>query len=63
MQRGGRLSDRVMSYDLTTGVTHEVTLPKRAISVALDPDGTGILMTLFGTGAAARSAGWTTTAS
>ena len=55
VQRGSQVPDRVVSFDLTTGVTHDVVLPERAISVALDPDGTGILMTLYGTGPLSRT--------
>jgi hypothetical protein len=60
VQRGGPVPDRVVSYDLVTGGTHEVTLPRKAISAALDPDGTGILMTLYGKGPAGRivAQGW-----
>ncbi len=53
--RDGHAYDTVVSYDLTTGATHEVGLPRRAISAALDPDGTGLLMTLYGKGPAART--------
>ncbi len=52
--RDGRAYDTVVSYDLTTGETHELGLPRRAISAALDPDGAGILMALYGKGAAGR---------
>ncbi|RYB88714.1 hypothetical protein EUA06_19675 [Nocardioides glacieisoli] len=40
--------DRVVAYHVTTGRTRDLRLPRRAISAALDPDGTGILMTLSG---------------
>ena len=40
--------DRVVAYDVTTGETRQVTLPRRAISAGLDPRGSGILMTLYG---------------
>ena len=55
VQRGSQEPDRVVSYDLTTGVAHEVVLPKRAISAALDPDGTGVLLTLYGRGPRSRT--------
>jgi hypothetical protein len=52
---GARGRDRVVAYDVTTGETHEVTLPRRAISAGLDPRGTGILMTLYGRDPLART--------
>lgn len=52
---GERGRDRVVAYDVTTGETHEVTLPRRAISAGLDPRGTGILMTLHGRDPLART--------
>lgn len=55
IQHGRQDPDRVVSYDLTTGATHAVTLPRRAIAAALDPDGTGILMTLYGGGPTSRT--------
>ena len=47
--------DHVVAYDVTTGRTQELRLPRRAISAALDPDGTGILMTLYGRDPRART--------
>ena len=51
--------ERVVAYDVTTGETHEAVLPRRAISVGLDPRGTGILMTLYGRDPLARTAAQT----
>ena len=43
----GQDGDKLMSYDVTTGATKEVVAPQRANSVALDPDGSGVLMTTY----------------
>lgn len=43
----GADGDKLVSYDVTTGATREVVAPRRASSVALDPDGSGLLMTTY----------------
>ena len=40
--------DRLVSYDVTTGAMHQVTAPQRGGFFALDPDGSGVLMTSYG---------------
>lgn len=54
VQRGGPVPDLVVSYDVTTGETHEVVLPRKAVGAGLQPDGTGVLMTLYATGPQSR---------
>ena len=58
--RGGPVPDLAVSYDVTTGATRKVVLPRRAISVALDPSGAGLLMTAYAHGPLGRIAalGW-----
>ena len=60
IRRGRTGPDRVVAYDVTTGATKSLVLPRRAISAALAPDGAGIVMALSGTGAASRlyEVGW-----
>lgn len=41
--------DRLVSYDVTTGAMHEVAAPRRGSFFALDPDGSGVLMTTYAT--------------
>lgn len=43
----GQVRDGAVAYDVVTGASREVTLPKRAISVGLNPDGTGVVMTTY----------------
>jgi hypothetical protein len=43
----GADGDKLVSYDVTTGVTREVAAPRRASTVALAPDGSGVLMTTY----------------
>lgn len=43
----GADGDKLVSYDVTTGVMREVASPRRASTVALDPDGSGVLMTTY----------------
>lgn len=43
----GRAGDRLVSYDLTTGEQREVPAPLRAATVALAPDGSGVLFTTY----------------
>jgi len=45
----GADGDRLVSYDVTTGVTREVVPPPRGSFFALDPDGSGVLMTTYAT--------------
>ena len=45
----GRDGDKLVSYDVTTGETHEVPAPRRGSTFALAPDGSGVLMTTYGT--------------
>ena len=52
---GDRGRDRAVAYDVTTGAARVVVLPRGAISVGLDPRGTGILMTLYGRDPFART--------
>jgi hypothetical protein len=40
-------TDLLVSYDVTTGVTQQVVAPRRLSTVALDPDGSGVLFTTF----------------
>lgn len=42
--------EKVVSYDVTTGATREVALPRRASTVALDPDGSGLLLATYDAG-------------
>lgn len=42
--------EKVVSYDVTTGTTREVVLPRRASTVALDPDGSGVLLATYDSG-------------
>lgn len=41
--------DKLVSYDVTTGATHEMPAPQRGSTFALAPDGSGVLMTTYGT--------------
>ncbi|MDR7252730.1 hypothetical protein J2X46_001706 [Nocardioides sp. BE266] len=41
--------DTLVSYDVTTGATHQVDAPRRGAFFALDPDGSGVLMTTYAT--------------
>lgn len=41
--------DKLVSYDVTTGEMHEVPAPRRGSTFALAPDGSGVLMTTYGT--------------
>jgi hypothetical protein len=50
VQRRGFVPDRVVAYDVTTGETHAMVLPKAAYAAGLQPDGTGILLGLYETG-------------
>lgn len=43
----GSHGDTLLSYDVTTGTVHEVEAPERASTVALAPDGSGVLMTTY----------------
>ena len=43
----GRDGDKLVSYDLTTGALREVPAPPRAATVALVPDGSGVLFTTY----------------
>jgi len=43
----GSHGDTLVSYDVTTGSMHEVPAPRQANAVALDPDGSGVLMTTY----------------
>lgn len=43
----GSHGDTLVSYDVTTGTVHEVEAPERASTVALAPDGSGVLMTTY----------------
>jgi hypothetical protein len=45
----GADGDKLVSYDVTTGAMREVLPPRRATFVALDPDGSGVLMTTYAT--------------
>lgn len=45
----GRDGDQLVSYDVTTGETHEMPAPRRGSTFALAPDGSGVLMTTYGT--------------
>lgn len=42
--------EQAVAYDVTTGATREVVLPPRASTVALDPDGSGLLLATYDTG-------------
>lgn len=42
-----RQGDRAVAYDVTTGTQRTVTLPQRAATVGLMPDGSGALITTF----------------
>lgn len=46
----GEDGETLVSYDVTTGETHEVPAPRRADGVALAPDGSGVLLTTFDSG-------------
>ncbi|MCF6376812.1 hypothetical protein L2K70_04275 [Nocardioides KLBMP 9356] len=41
--------DTLVSYDVTTGATRQVPAPERASTTGLAPDGSGVLMTTYGT--------------
>lgn len=43
----GADGDTLVSYDVTTGALHEVPAPRRASTVALRPDGAGVLFTTY----------------
>ncbi len=43
----GADGDKLVSYDVTTGETHEVPAPRQASAVALAPDGSGVLLTTY----------------
>ena len=43
----GGQGDKAVSYDVTTGATHEVKLPREVSTVSLNPDGTGVLVTTY----------------
>lgn len=45
----GRDGDQLVSYDVTTAETHEMPAPRRGSTFALAPDGSGVLMTTYGT--------------
>lgn len=45
----GRDGDQLVAYDVTTGGTHEMPAPRRGSTFALAPDGSGVLMTTYGT--------------
>lgn len=53
----GREGDELVSYDVTTGETRSVAAPQRASTVALDPDGSGVLLTTWPTGRRAGRVG------
>ena len=46
----GLKTDLLVSYDVTTGAMQQVTAPRRGALFAIDPDGSGVLMTSYGTG-------------
>lgn len=46
----GADGDKLVSYDVTTGETHEVPAPRRANTVGLAPDGSGVLLTTYDSG-------------
>lgn len=43
----GRAGDLLVSFDVTTGETRSVPAPQRASTTALDPDGSGVLLTTW----------------
>ena len=43
----GREGEKLVSYDLTTGALREMPAPPRAATVALVPDGSGVLFTTY----------------
>jgi hypothetical protein len=43
----GADTDLLVSYDVTTGATQQVVAPRRLSTVALDPDGSGVLFTTY----------------
>ena len=43
----GSHGDTLVSYDVTTGAIHRVPAPLRAFTVALRPDGSGVLFTSY----------------
>ena len=45
----GKDGDTLVSYDLTTGALQEMPAPRRASTVALAPDGSGVLLTTYAT--------------
>ena len=45
----GADGDMLVSYDVTTGARHQVPAPRRASTVALRPDGAGVLFTTYTT--------------
>lgn len=53
----GRSGDQLVSYDVTTGATRSVAAPRRSSTVALDPDGSGVLLTTYPTGRRAGRVG------
>lgn len=46
----GADGDALVAYDVTAGTTRAMPAPRRASSVALAPDGTGVLMITYGKG-------------
>lgn len=45
----GADGDTLVSYDVTTGAVREMPAPRRASTVALAPDGSGVLLTTYST--------------
>lgn len=45
----GKDGDKLVSYDVTTGAMREVPAPPRGSTFGLAPDGSGVLMTTYGT--------------
>ena len=45
----GQDGDKLVSYDVTTGEMQEVVAPRRGSTFGLAPDGSGVLMTAYGT--------------
>lgn len=43
----GSHGDTLVAYDVTTGDVHQVDAPRRASTVALHPDGSGVLFTTY----------------
>ncbi len=46
----GADGDKLVAYDVTTGAMREVATPRRASTVALAPDGSGVLLTTYSAG-------------